>query len=402
MATHSGNRLPNLEALTNATVAVGDTGEILKTGNIYICTAADGAGSTWRPGTNIWRPEDISGTQNATQIQAALDRCDSVDSGGVVEVGPGVWTMNAQITIPASFITLRGVGQRATLLRGTSLAVPYIRTSPTVWSGSPQTSKIIIRDLGLDHATAGPAGSAGILIFAGLQCQVIDCDIRNLADFGIRFTGASHFCHAIRCDVRGGDDGVLFDDDVRSSYALFCDVKAATNSYRVAGGSNAGCSNNGILYCSGEGFTTGLVLNGATNIVFHTKVENNRFETSTAGATGVHNQDSSEFPILIDNFYSGAGLANKVVDDNPDGEMFSRESPVHNGLTLGLLTGGRGSLFIVGDGDPNGVLDGKEGDLYFRRDLDGQVYRKTTASGQTAGWIPATKRGYFGGAEGVF
>jgi hypothetical protein len=323
-------------------------------------------------------------------------------TGGIVELRAAVWNVNVTVILRDG-VVIRGQGPRATLCRFTTHNGPAFDTGAG-YNPSPSVSRCEVHDLAIDHATVGAAGTAGINFSNCIFPYAKNVEVFNLAEYGIRFGDETHFGLAERCDCRGEADAFLLENGSRSTYILNSRAASSPTGIRVAEGANAGSSNCGVAFSGFSQCTTGVVTQAlTTGGVFHTLVLNNRIESSVAGAVGVSNGVGAQFTALIGQHYQGSLAGGKVVDSSgASGELLSIEYPVFYGVKIGELSGARGSHFVSGNGDPNGVRDGKAGDLYYRRDLDGMVYRKVTPSGQLTGWMPAMNRGMFATAAGVY
>lgn len=383
MATVSAVDVPALEAMTTGTpVAVGDTGEITRTGNIYVCIVADGTGSAWIPGDNVWRVRDFTTLSTTSWVQEACNRADgsqaggrySSQTGGIVEMGAGVWSANVRVTLRGG-IHLRGLGPRVTLVRLTALATEAFFTAQ-VYSGAPTVFRVTCSDFAIDHASAGAPGSAGVNFQATQFPIAQNVEVRNLAEYGIRFGEECQFGRAHDCDVRGSADAFLFENGARSCWAVGSITKAAAVGFQFREGLDAGVSNCGVVEGAAESFTDAGVETTALTPggVFKVTARETRLETSGAGTIGARIGADSRFTALLFNHYQGTLPGGKVVDNSgDDGELFSIENPVTVGMKMGNLAGTRFARLRGAATDPNGTA-GEDGDFTFTEDEGGTVY----------------------------
>lgn len=398
MADHTGARLTNLEALTSATVSVGDTGEVTDTSRFYICETATGGGTTWYPVDGYYHVRDLSDTTATSWVQLAVDRAAASTVAKGVYCRGETWTVNQTVLLEDG-IEIKGAGPRATLFRFTTGTFPAFQTNAT-YNPSPSISRPILRDFSIDHATTGNAGSAGINLRNTIAGYVSNVEVRNLAEYGIRVGDESHDVILERCDVRGADYGYRFENGIRSCHMINGCVTKNSNvaGILVAEGNDAGVSNWSVSRCSINSFVTGVQFT-ATSLggVFHCVVEDNRFESAVGGATAVNIGVNTRFVGLYWNHYQQ--VATKVVDNTVSpspSELLSIEMPTMYGANLGELSGARRSGLFGISGEPEGTLDGKAGDMCIN-DL-GRIFRKTTgtaAAPTNTGWVLVNKKRIF-------
>ena len=211
----SSGRIPVVGAgglLGSSTQAQADAFTYPESEASYIVWTSNATGTPWYYAKNGHTGNiDYSGADAATVIQAAIN---ALTSGGVISLGKGQFTLNAQISSQSrNNITLEGMGTGTVIKAGVNLNKDMIKLqSVSHWT---------LRNFEIDGNKANQAGPIEDLFMSNIFVETCDhIKIENIYthhgyNYGITISKGTQYFEVIGCTadnngdmIHGGDDGI--------------------------------------------------------------------------------------------------------------------------------------------------------------------------------------------------